>query len=135
MLQSTYEETLNLGFPLKTVTHISFQLPNYIYSPIVSTRTRSIPKMMETNCIPYNNFSLCNLGDELSCSVAVNTCTKVLCDPNRGPGTCTDKGKSDFQLLTVTPKHAFLHLLCHIMQHKARVGNIPCIPLLFNYFF
>ena len=83
--------------------------------------------MMEMNCIPYNILSLYNIRDELSCTMAISTCTKVLCNLNRGPRTCFDKHKCNCQLLTVTPKHVFVNLLCHIMQNKAHVGNIPFI--------
>ncbi|KAJ0934223.1 hypothetical protein HanRHA438_Chr03g0105001 [Helianthus annuus] len=55
---------------------------NTILSPIVSTRTLPIFKMMKPVCIPHNNNSLSNLRNKLSKLMAINTNPKVLHDPD-----------------------------------------------------
>ena len=51
-------------------------------SPIISTRTHTILKVMEATCIPRYDFSPNYLGDELGCVMTVATYTKVLGDTN-----------------------------------------------------
>ena len=94
-------------------------------SPIVITRTRSMFEVMKTVCISHDNFSYCNLRDELGGSVAVSTYSKVFNNSDSCSRRCVNKAKSNGQLLTMKGKIILLLFLLYIMQHKVCVRDIP----------
>uniref|UniRef100_A0A2P2QJ47 Uncharacterized protein n=1 Tax=Rhizophora mucronata TaxID=61149 RepID=A0A2P2QJ47_RHIMU len=79
-----------------------------IHSPIITTGTNSILKVVESTDVPHNNFSTHKLRYQFCYSVAIPTYSNVFNYSYYGSWTCVNESTGNGQSLTVIPKHLLL---------------------------
>lgn len=95
--------------------------------PIISTRTRSISKMMKPPHVPKNDLPANQSCNELGRLMAVVAHSEVLGDSDGRAGGSVQYAKCYGQLLAVPTQKHLLLLFLDVMEHTGRIRNVALL--------